>query len=236
MIPTSTVPSRHTQAYNLIQACELCQTYPKFVSSPCRRSRAVRACWQRSSIKLNVSTYPNFWPGGSVFNGNASQSAVLVNTVLPHHVCMLFRPMVPLAGYSNLSKESQADEIRNMLGTAHVKKMMTLAMARPESNAADKTSVRTKNQISTRTTDFTRRTVVFRPPREVTAANDVVEYKSNDSPRNVIDGTSGWDGTCSREDDWEAKRASASLAPLSHNEVSYLTYLTNEFGHLKVMM
>jgi len=46
--------------------------------------------------------------------------------------------------------------------------------------------------------------VVFRPPREVTPANDVLEDEPDDGPGDVIDGTGGGDEASSGEDDGEA--------------------------------
>jgi hypothetical protein len=46
--------------------------------------------------------------------------------------------------------------------------------------------------------------VVFRPPREVAPANDVLEDEPDDGPGDVIDGTGGGDGASSGEDDGEA--------------------------------
>ena len=47
--------------------------------------------------------------------------------------------------------------------------------------------------------------VVLRPPREMTATDDVLEDESDDRPGHVVDGAGGGDGARSGEDDGEAK-------------------------------
>ena len=68
--------------------------------------------------------YPKVPLAGAVHNGSLLPSAVLKATVLPHHDWMVFNPILPLSGYSN------------------VKKIIIVDTATPESSAADSTSAR----------------------------------------------------------------------------------------------
>ena len=65
---------------------------------------------------------PNVPFSGGVRSGSAFQSAVFWYTVLPHHVWMLFAPIVPLRGY------------------CRQKKITTTDTATPASRPADRTS------------------------------------------------------------------------------------------------
>lgn len=58
----------------------------------------------------------------TVFNVTPFASAVFAKTVFPHHVRIVFTPMLPLAGY------------------CRQKKMSTMLTATPESIAAERTS------------------------------------------------------------------------------------------------
>lgn len=68
------------------------------------------------------TTHPNVLFAGGCQSVAAAQSAVFVNTVLPHHVWRVVRPIVPF------------------LGNSRAKKIKMVEMARPESRPADKTS------------------------------------------------------------------------------------------------
>lgn len=48
--------------------------------------------------------------------------------------------------------------------------------------------------------------IILGPPREVAAADDILEDEPDDTPRNIVDGTGRRDVTRSREDDGEAGR------------------------------
>lgn len=49
------------------------------------------------------ATYPNVCPGGTVLVALKVASTVFFHTVLPHHRCTVFSPMLPLSGNSNLN-------------------------------------------------------------------------------------------------------------------------------------
>ena len=66
-------------------------------------------------------TYPKVEFGATERRGVPFQSAVFWKTMLPHHVWMVFAPIVPA------------------LGNCRQKKMITAETATPESSAADKT-------------------------------------------------------------------------------------------------
>ena len=78
-----------------------------------------------------LSTYPKDSPGASVLRDAPSPSALLNETVLPHQVWIVLRPMWPLSGY------------------CRIKKIRIAEIATPESRAADNTSERTKRSVST---------------------------------------------------------------------------------------
>jgi hypothetical protein len=65
---------------------------------------------------------PNVPLSGSVLCGTPTKSSVLVYTVFPHHLCMLFSPILPLFGYCS------------------VKYTISRPTAYPASNPADNTS------------------------------------------------------------------------------------------------
>lgn len=57
--------------------------------------------------------------------------------------------------------------------------------------------------------------VVLGPPREMTAADNVLEDEPDDCPGHIVDGRGRGDVACSGEDDREARRRSGSLVSLS---------------------
>ena len=84
-----------------------------------------------TQLKQTRRTYPkNPGSAGGCNNGFLWKSAVLNCTVLPHHAWMVLIPTCPRSGKST------------------VKKMMIWPMARPESGAADRTSVKRINIVS----------------------------------------------------------------------------------------
>ena len=42
---------------------------------------------------------PKVWPSATVLRVTLFQSPVFVNTVFPHHVCIVVAPIVPFFGY-----------------------------------------------------------------------------------------------------------------------------------------
>ena len=73
-------------------------------------------------MMIGNSTYPKAPPGGSCLSGVPAASALLNDTVLPHHVWIVFAPIPLLSGYWRQ------------------KNIRIAETATPESNAADSTS------------------------------------------------------------------------------------------------
>lgn len=68
--------------------------------------------------------------------------------------------------------------------------MRTIEHARPVSSAAERTSVRERHEEQVSTDDLqvgVIHTVVLGPPGEVTPTDDVLEYETDDTPRDVVD-------------------------------------------------
>ena len=74
------------------------------------------------TLVREYESYPNVSPGASEINGIMLPSALLNETVLPHHVWIVFSPMLPFLGYWRM------------------KKIRIAETATPASKAADKTS------------------------------------------------------------------------------------------------
>ena len=151
------------------------------------------------------ATYPKEPPGARVMSGAAAPSALLNETVLPHHVWIVFFPIPLLSGYCRMKKMRIADT------------------ATPESSAADRTSkiaMRCKPYILYILSARQVRTVVLSPPREVTPTDDVVEDESDDRPRDVVEGRRWRDETRAAEDDREVDVFHEGVRPLERDEVS----------------
>lgn len=130
---------------------------------------------------------PNVSPSASEMSGVLFPSAVLSHTVLPHHDWMVWSPMLPFCGYCRM------------------KKMRTAETATPESSAAERTSVK-RGRWSACVEEEGRgaRTVVLRPPREMTPPDDILEDEADDGPGDVVVGVGRGDETGAGEDDGEA--------------------------------
>ena len=102
---------------------------PISYASPRRRSITMFSVALECIHTALLKTHPKASPGASVLRGVPTPSALLNETVFPHHVWIVSAPMVPLAGY------------------CRQKKMRMAAIATPESRAADKTST-TQNSMS----------------------------------------------------------------------------------------
>ena len=94
-------------------------------------------------MMISRSTHPKAPPGGSCLSGVPAASALLNDTVLPHHVWMVFAPIPLLSGYWRQ------------------KNIRIAETATPESNAAESTS----EQRDTVSVYFTLRTDVRRRRR-----------------------------------------------------------------------
>lgn len=95
------------------------------------------------------------------------------------------------------------------------KNISTEEIANPASNAADKTSVngKLKSKIMLNESLKMSRTIILRPPREVTASNNIVENEPDYGPRNVVDSRSRWDRTGTIEDDGEVNVLDNRIRP-----------------------
>lgn len=148
---------------------------------------------------------PNFSPGASCLSGMLMPSALAQETVLPHQVSMTPAPMVPFRG------------------NWRAKKMITAEIATPESRAADRTSTMEVDDVSRRTFeggDERERTVVLRPPAEMTAAHNELEDECYDGPGYVVHCRRGRDRACALEDEREVEVADRRVGPPSRDDPS----------------
>jgi hypothetical protein len=128
--------------------------------------------------------------------------------VLPHHFITLFSPIVPSRGYCRQKK---------------IKMMLT---ARPESRAADRTSGKNEKggscqqalHIKYNVHSKTKRTIVLRPPREVSPPNHILEDKPDNRPGDVVLSRCGRDVTRTGEDQGEVEVTHPGVGPLERRE------------------
>ena len=153
---------------------------------------AVKSAHQCPELSSS-NTYPNLVPFASFNIGCWFQSTVFWYTVLPHHCWIEFAPIEPFRGYCKLRTWLVASCAVSLAKT-HQKNISTTLITVPASRAADRTSLRTqRSAFVTQGMINLKHTVVFGPEGETSAPDQILEYKPDHGPRNVIQSCCGWE-------------------------------------------